>query len=68
MHTRHVRRQSHQRVAQPATKNTAVLVVPQQSGDAIRRRREIREEFHDSKALTITADGRPAATRDASKS
>lgn len=32
-----------------------VLVVSQQSGAAIRRRREIREALHDSQALTIEA-------------
>jgi len=31
-----------------------VLIVPQQSSEAIRLRREIREAFHDSKARTIT--------------
>jgi hypothetical protein len=33
--------------------DTPVLLVPPQGGDVIRRRREIREAFHDSKALTI---------------
>jgi len=31
----------------------ALLSMPKQTGDAIRRRREIREAFHDSKARTI---------------
>jgi hypothetical protein len=42
------------------TKETAapVLIVPEQSGDAIRLRREFREAFHDSKARTVTATRR----------
>ena len=31
----------------------AVFVVAEQSRDAIRRRRTIRETFHDSKAITV---------------
>jgi hypothetical protein len=35
-----------------------VLIVPEQSPEAIRLRREIREAFHDSKARTVTAPRR----------
>jgi hypothetical protein len=31
-----------------------LLIVPQQSSEAIRLRREIREAFHDSKARIVT--------------
>ena len=34
-------------------RDTAILTLPNQTGEAIRRRREIREAFHDSKARTI---------------
>jgi hypothetical protein len=33
--------------------DTPVLVLAEQSRDAIRRRRTIRETFHDSKAVTV---------------
>ena len=38
---------------QRAGRKTPILIVPRQTGEAIRRRREIRESFHDSKALVI---------------
>jgi hypothetical protein len=31
-----------------------VVVVPKQTSEAIRRRRDIRESFHDAQALTIS--------------
>jgi hypothetical protein len=34
-------------------RDVPVVIVPKQSGDDIRMRRDIRETFHDSKALTI---------------
>jgi hypothetical protein len=34
-------------------RDAAILTLPNQTGEAIRLRREIREAFHDSKAHTI---------------
>jgi hypothetical protein len=41
------------RSAKSSDKNTPIVIMPTQSGEAIRRRREIRDTFHDSKAVTI---------------
>jgi hypothetical protein len=43
----------HQRLPRQPDKTTPALILPEQTGDAIRRRRAIREAFHDSKAHTI---------------
>jgi len=55
MRTRRLPRQPREIAIPPQKRETAVLILPQQSGDAIRRRRDIREDFHDSKAVTIKA-------------
>jgi hypothetical protein len=49
--SRQTRRQDRTR-PEPAT-DTPIVVVSRQSRDLISRRREIREAFHDAKALTI---------------
>jgi hypothetical protein len=50
--TRQVR-QSRDHLPQTSDKDLPIVIVPRQSPDEIRRRRDIRETFHDSKALTI---------------
>jgi hypothetical protein len=47
-----------QRPLRQPDKTTPALILPEQSGDAIRQRRAIREAFHDSKAHTITGKHR----------
>ncbi|MGH9140457.1 MAG: hypothetical protein ACRD2I_04860 [Vicinamibacterales bacterium] len=42
----------------PKQVDVPVLIVPRQDSEIIRQRRDIREAFHDSKALTITAKRR----------
>ena len=51
--TRRLVRVLHQRLVRQPDKTTRALILPEQSGDAIRQRRAIREAFHDSKAHTI---------------
>jgi hypothetical protein len=55
MRTRRAPGRTGETSSQPRKQETTVLIVPQQSPDAIRRRHGIREDYHDSKALTITA-------------
>jgi len=55
MRTRRLPRQPRENVTPPTKRHTAVLILAPQTGDAIRRRRDIREHFHDSQAVTITA-------------
>jgi hypothetical protein len=53
MPTRRPAQGLHQRLPRQPDKTTPVLVLPEQSAEAIRERRSIREAFHDSKAHTI---------------
>ena len=45
-------RRKHKHIAR-LRREAAIVTLPNQTGEAIRRRREIREAFHDSKAHTI---------------
>ena len=53
MRTTHPVRQSRDPLPQQSGKDIPIVIVPRQTGEAIRRRRDIRETFHDSKAFTI---------------
>ncbi len=59
MHTLRPVRQRRERLPKaPKDGDAPVLIVPRQDSEIIRQRRDIREAFHDSKALTITAKHR----------
>jgi hypothetical protein len=53
MQSRRPLRVLHRRLQPQPAKTTPALILPEQSSDAIRQRRAIREAFHDSKAHTI---------------
>jgi isocitrate dehydrogenase len=46
-------RQAREPLPQPADKGIPIVIVPRQNSEDIQRRRDFRETFHDSKALTI---------------
>lgn len=46
-------RRSREPLRPPSDKGIPIVIVPRQTSEDIQRRRDFRETFHDSKALTI---------------